>query len=70
MSATYLDRAGMTLLLDLGRCLRTRRQRLGVVVPAEAPMRRVLELYRVEEVAALQPTFAGALDELGEVASG
>lgn len=63
--ATYLDSAGIELLFDLARRLRTHRQRLRLVVPVEAPMRRVLELCDIERAAPIDATVEDALEGLG-----
>jgi anti-anti-sigma factor len=62
--AAYLDSAGVELLFDLARRLRTHRQRLRLVVPAEAPMRRVLDLCDIEEVAPMDATVEAAIEVL------
>ena len=62
----YLDSAGVELLFDLARRLRTHRQRLRLVVPAEAPMRRVLDLCDIEEVAPMDATVEAAVEVLRE----
>lgn len=62
--AAYLDSAGIELLFDLARRLRTHRQRLRLVVPAAAPMRRVLDLCDIEEVAPMDPTVEAAVEVL------
>jgi anti-anti-sigma factor len=59
---SYLDSAGIELLFDLARRLRTHRQRLGLVVPAEAPMRRVLELCDIQRAAPIDATVEAALE--------
>lgn len=66
--AAYLDSAGIELLFDLARRLRTHRQRLRLVVPAAAPMRRVLDLCDIEEVAPMDATVDGAVEALGKPA--
>jgi anti-anti-sigma factor len=48
---SYLDSSGVQLLFELGRRLGARRQAMRLVVPADAPMRRVLELCDVATVA-------------------
>ena len=63
---TYLDSAGIELLFDLARRLRTHRQRLRLVVPVDAPMRRVLELCDIDRAAPIDATVEGALEALGE----
>jgi len=64
--AAYLDSAGVELLFDLARRLRAHRQRLRLVVPAQAPMRRVLDLCDIEEVAPLDTTVEAAVEVLRE----
>jgi anti-sigma B factor antagonist len=66
--STYLDSAGIEFLFDLARRLRTRGQRLRLVVPAKAPMRRVLDLCGVDEVARMDTTLDAAVDGLYEPA--
>jgi anti-anti-sigma factor len=61
---TYLDSAGIELLFDLARRLRTHRQRLGLVLPEGAPMRRVLDLCDIERVAPVDSTLEAALEGL------
>jgi anti-sigma B factor antagonist len=63
---TYLDSAGIELLFDLARRLRTHRQWLRLVVPVDAPMRRVLELCDIDRAAPIDATVEGALEALGE----
>jgi anti-anti-sigma factor len=63
---TYLDSVGIEFLFDLARRLRTHRQRLRLVVPTDAPMRRVLELCDIERAAPIHATVEGALESLGE----
>ena len=62
----YLDSSGIQLLFELGRRLSARRQRMRLVVPAAAPMRRVLELTAVDSVAPMDADLETALRELGE----
>ena len=57
----YLDSSGIHLLFDLGRRLRTRRQVLLLVVPEEAPTRRVLTLCNINGVAPMVPTVEAAM---------
>jgi anti-sigma B factor antagonist len=63
---TYLDSAGIELLFDLARRLRTHRQRLRLVVPLEAPMRRVLELCDMGRAAPIDATVEAALQGFRE----
>ncbi len=58
---TYLDSSGIQLLFDLGRRLAARRQGIRLVVPEQAPMRRVLELCAVESVAPMHADLTSAL---------
>jgi anti-anti-sigma factor len=62
--AAYLDSAGIELLFDLARRLRTHRQRIRLVVPIAAPMRRVLDLCDIEEVAPMDATAEAAIESL------
>jgi anti-anti-sigma factor len=61
---SYLDSSGIHLLFDLGRRLAARRQALRLVVPAGAPMRRVLELCAIDAVAPMDRDLDGALEAL------
>jgi anti-anti-sigma factor len=58
---TYLDSAGIELLFDLARRLRTRRQRLGLVVPDPAPVRHVVQLANLASVGFVCETLDAAL---------
>jgi len=58
---TYLDSSGIELLFALGRSLAARRQRIRLVVPETAPVRRVLELCAVESVAPIDGDLAAVL---------
>lgn len=62
---TYLDSAGIELLFDLARRLRTHRQRLRLVLPVDAPMRRVLELCDIDRAAPIDATVEGSLEGFG-----
>jgi|Tabmets5t2r1_1033131.scaffolds.fasta_scaffold02629_3 anti-anti-sigma factor len=61
---TYLDSAGIQLLFELGKRLGARRQMLRLVVPKDAPMRRVLELCDMASVAPLDLELEGSLKAL------
>jgi anti-anti-sigma factor len=63
---TYLDSSGVHLLFELGRRLAARRQSLRLVVPHDAPMRRVLELCAVEAVAPMDEQIDTALEALSD----
>ena len=65
-AVTYLDSSGIHLLFDLGRRLAARRQSLRLVVPAAAPMRRVLELCAIDTVAPMDKELDDSLSALAE----
>jgi anti-anti-sigma factor len=46
---TYLDSSGVHLVFDLAERLRRRQQQLRVVVPAGAPIRRVLRIVELDD---------------------
>lgn len=56
---TYVDSAALQLLLDLNERLNVRGQKLRLVVPAEAVIRRLFELTHVNEAI----TIDGSLEE-------
>jgi anti-anti-sigma factor len=62
---TYLDSAGIELLFDLAHRLRAHRQALGLVVPADAPMVRVLRLCGIDRIARIDATLDAALPGVG-----
>ncbi len=53
-STTYLDSSGISMIFRLSERLGYRRQELRLVVPADAPIRRVLEITNVDQVVAVQ----------------
>jgi anti-anti-sigma factor len=61
-ATTYLDSSGVHLIFDLAERLRTRQQQLRIVVPAGAPVRRVL---RIVELGDTVPVLA-SVDEAVE----
>jgi anti-anti-sigma factor len=63
---TYLDSSGIQLLFELGRRLAARRQALRLVVPAAAPIRRVLELCAVGAVAPMDLDLDASIRALAE----
>lgn len=65
-NVTYLDSSGIQLLFDLGRRLAARRQSIRLVVPSDAPMRRVLELCAVESIAPMHTDVDEAFIAHGE----
>ena len=62
----YLDSSGIHLLFDLGRRLAARRQALRLVVPVDAPLRRVLELCAIDSVAPMDRELDASLAALTE----
>ena len=60
----YIDSAGVHLILDLAARLRTRRQKLCAVAPADAPLRMVLDLTAVEKHVPLHERADDAVREL------
>ena len=50
---TYLDSAGVRILFELARRLRTRRQELRIAVPGDGIVRRVLVLTALADVVPL-----------------
>jgi anti-anti-sigma factor len=62
---SYLDSAGVEMVFTLGDRLRHRRQRLGLVVPAGAPVERVLEISSVSGAIELAATEEDLLEMLG-----
>ncbi len=65
-AVSYLDSSGIHLLFDLGRRLAARRQSLRLVVPAGAPMRRVLELCAIDTVAPMDRELNASLRALAD----
>jgi anti-anti-sigma factor len=61
----YLDSAGVRLLVGLARRLRTRGQELRIAIPEGAPIKEVLVLSNLEEVAPLHATVEEAVSEIG-----
>ena len=60
--ATYIDSAGIAFLFDLAQRLRTRGQQLRLVVPADAHMRRILDLCGIDSAMAVDATLDEAVD--------
>jgi anti-anti-sigma factor len=64
MSGTdYLDSSGVRMIFELAQRLRNRGQDLGLVVPEEANIRRVLMLTEVERVVPMSSAIATALED-------
>lgn len=47
----YVDSAGVRMLFGLVRQLSTSRQRLGLWLPEDSPLRRLIKITRLDEVA-------------------
>jgi len=61
---SYLDSAGVRILFELARRLRSRRQELRISVPREGIVRRVLVLTALADVVALDDDVARSVDAL------
>jgi anti-anti-sigma factor len=62
---TYLDSAGVALLLRLAERLRARRRQLHLVVPRGSPVRRVLDFTGLPRVIPLESRLEDALARPG-----
>jgi anti-anti-sigma factor len=62
--ATYVDSTGIALCFELARGLEARRQSLRLVVAADGPVRRVLELCAIGTVAPVVEDAAAAVAAL------
>ncbi len=60
-SVRYLDSAGVRLLFDLAKQLSGHQQALGIVVPEDAPVRRVLLIVNMDAHVPLCGTVAEAV---------
>jgi anti-anti-sigma factor len=60
-STAYLDSAGVRILFELARRLRSRRQELRIVVPPDGIVRRVLVLTALADVVPLHDEAAEAV---------
>ena len=58
----YLDSSGVRMIFELAHRLRNRGQELGLVVPEDANIRRVLVLTEVERVVPMAATVESAVD--------
>ncbi|HVL91315.1 MAG TPA: STAS domain-containing protein [Actinomycetota bacterium] len=67
---SYLDSAGVRLLFDLARHTDACRQRLGIVVPDDAPLRRLVTVTNLALVAAVSATEADCLKDLRDDVAG
>ena len=61
----FLDSSGVHMLYDMSDRLATRQQQFAVVLEAEAPPRRAIELSGVEPAAWLHADLTSALAALG-----
>lgn len=61
----YLDSAGVSMLFRLAERLRRQRRELRLVVPTDAPVRRVLELSGVARAMSVLPDLPGPPAEDG-----
>jgi anti-anti-sigma factor len=59
--ARYLDSAAVAVVFDLARRLASRRQALRLVVPPRSPLRRLLSITEVREVASLHESVDDAV---------
>jgi anti-sigma B factor antagonist len=64
-NTAYLDSAGVGLLVRLAERLRGRRQKFGLLVPADSPVRAVLELTGLQRVMPLHFSLEEALGQSG-----
>lgn len=58
----YLDSAAVAVVFDLARRLARRRQTLRLVLPSGSPLRRLLEITEVHEVAPVHDSLERALE--------
>ena len=67
-ATTYLDSAGINLLFALAEELRSRQQRLALVVADGSPIARMIALTGLDQTAPVRPALADALSEIGDEA--
>jgi anti-anti-sigma factor len=63
-ATTYLDSSGVHLVFDLAERLRTRQQQLRIVVPAGAPVRRVLRIVELDDTVPVLATVDEAVEQI------
>ena len=63
-ATTYLDSAGINLLFALAEEMRSRQQRLALVVADPSPIARMITLTGLDRTMAVHPTLPGALSEV------
>jgi anti-anti-sigma factor len=66
---TYLDSSGVHLVFDLAERLRTRQQQLRVVVPAGAPIRRVLRIVELDDSVPVLASVDEAIEQIRAAAA-
>ncbi|HEV7845170.1 MAG TPA: STAS domain-containing protein [Thermoleophilaceae bacterium] len=66
---TYLDSSGVHLVFDLAERLRTRQQQLRVVVPAGAPIRRVLRIVELDDSVPVLASVDEAVEQIRAAAA-
>jgi anti-anti-sigma factor len=66
-SVGYMDSSGMTVLSEVARELTLRRQRLAVVAPPGAAVRRLIELVGLDRVLSLSASLDDATAALAAV---
>lgn len=60
----YIDSAGIALVFEVGERLTRRGQKLALVVPPAALIRRALEVTGIDEVAPIVPTLEAAREHV------
>jgi anti-sigma B factor antagonist len=63
-ATTYLDSAGINLLFTLAEEMRSRQQRLALVVADPSPIARMVSLTGLDRAMPVHPTLPDALGEL------
>jgi anti-anti-sigma factor len=63
-ATTYLDSSGIHLVFDLAERLTRRQQTLRVVVPAGAPIRRVLRVVQLDDTVPVLATVDEAVEQI------
>jgi anti-sigma B factor antagonist len=66
-ATTYLDSAGINLLFALGEEMRSRQQRLALVVADSSPIARMITLTGLDRTMAVRPTLPEALGHVRAV---
>lgn len=56
----YVDSAGIAVVFEMAERLLRRGQSLALVVPGSSPIRRSLEVTRIDEIAPIEPTLEAA----------